>query len=185
MNDPKFSLAALLTRDLAGFAILLTVASGLGFFANQLRDRPLALVYESKEQRLAQAVTNIKEGGTDSQAEGSTLPERLELDEFKSFVSRKEGLVLDARPEIFHRLGHIPGSISLPRESFEEAYTNLKPVLESHKSSPIVVYCSSRSCEDSKLVEQALRSLGYQQVAVFTGGWAAWTDAGLPEEHDS
>src|SRR5690606_30147899 len=85
-----------------------------------------------------------------------------------------EGIVLDARPEVFHRIGHIPGALSLPREDFENAYASLKEVLEVDKEQIIVVYCSSMSCQDSELVRRALTALGYSRVAILTGGWAAW-----------
>jgi predicted sulfurtransferase len=69
-------------------------------------------------------------------------------------VESKRGLVLDARPEIFHRLGHVPGALSLPRDDFETGYAALKEKLEADRSQPIVIYCSSASCEDSGLVKK-------------------------------
>jgi rhodanese-related sulfurtransferase len=89
---------------------------------------------------------------------------------------------LDARPEIFYRLGHVPGALSLARDDFENAYAQLKERLEKDKNQPLIIYCSNSSCEDSHLVQSALLKLGYVNVAVFSGGWATWTQEKLPEE---
>jgi transposase len=41
------------------------------------------------------------------------------------FVQEKRGLVLDARVEVYHRLGHVPGALSLPIQFFELGYAKL------------------------------------------------------------
>ena len=129
------------------------------------------------------AVRHVAEESV-QQSEGQVTewPESLTLEQFQAFLASKQGIILDARPEIFHRLGHVPGALSLPREDFEASYNKLKPILEKDKNQVIAVYCSSSSCEDSGLVQNALQSLGYTHVSVFHGGWAEWTNAGLPEE---
>lgn len=110
------------------------------------------------------------------------LPGEISLDQMSDLVDEKKVLVLDARPEIFHRLGHIPGALSLPRDDFENGYKSLQSRLEGDLRQPIVVYCSSASCEDSKLVKDSLAQLGYQRVSIFPGGWSEWTGAGRAEE---
>ena len=108
---------------------------------------------------------------------GGVSARAISLPEFRDFVEHKKGVVLDVRPEIFHRLGHVPGALSLPREDFEKSYTRLRRQLEADKSQPIVLYCPGGSCEDSELVRNALVNLGYTRVGVFRGGWTAWTRA--------
>ncbi|MEM1060012.1 MAG: rhodanese-like domain-containing protein [Verrucomicrobiota bacterium] len=175
-----------LTEDLAGLWLLLTATVVLAFTANLLRDEPVSLTYQSKEQRLAGSVATLQEDLSLSVSQGSTpLPEALDLEAFRQFVQAGQGLILDARPAIFHQLGHVPGARSLPRDDFENAYRLLRANLDQNKSQPLVIYCSSASCEDSHLVADALRDLGFSNVTIFTGGWAAWTRAGLPEESDS
>jgi len=176
--------------------IAATSALCIGLLLNQFREEPLPLLYQNREARLQAATQRLSSAeaapampsrmpDTAGEKGTQTLPEFLSMEEFSAFVENKRGLVFDARPEIFHRLGHVPGAISLPRDDFENAYTALKDRLEANKAQPIVVYCSSSSCEDSKLVRDSLRSLGYTQVAVFNGGWAEWTAAGKPEETNS
>ena len=112
----------------------------------------------------------------------SDVPEYMGLEEFRVLVESKGALILDARPEIFHRLGHVPGALSLPREDFEASFALHRNHLEADKGALVVIYCSGSSCEDSGLVRKALHRLGFTQISVFKGGWSAWTSAGLPEE---
>jgi len=189
VQPSRFSLRSLvyqscLLPNLFAFWIMATVSVCAGLLLNQFRDQPLPLVYQSKQERLKQAVGRVGGGwmGDGESPRAGVSARAISLDEFRVFVKEKHGLVLDVRPEIFHRLGHVPGAFSLPREDFEKGYARLKSQLEANKNQPIVVYCRGDSCEDSELAQKALSSLGYTRVVVFRGGWTAWIHAGLPEE---
>jgi len=169
-----------LFRDIQGVWFIATLSVCLGLLLNQLHNQPLPLAYQSKIERLRQAVAHLS--GDDLPQNLTLAGKELSLSEFQKFVKNKQGLILDARPEIFHRLNHVPGARSLPRDDFENAYNHLKETLEKDKNQPLVVYCSGASCEDSEMVQQALVKLNFTNVAVFRGGWSEWTQAGLPEE---
>ena len=171
-----------LRQDVAFFLLLATILLCVGLLINQFRDKPLPLIYQTKEERLQKSVQKLVEARTEVKEPLSQLPELLSLDEFADFVENQRGIVLDARPEIFHRLGHVPGALSLPRDDFENVYPTLQTTLESDLSQPIVIYCTNASCEDAELVKKALTALGFQQLKIFPGGWAEWTKAGKPEE---
>ena len=155
----------------------------IGLSINRFRERPLPLVYENKEVRVMKAVERIAhEPPAAGVQAGSTLPELLSLEEFRGFVADRKGTVLDARPNIFYRIGHVPGALNLPREDFETAYAANKALLEGQKTAPIAIYCSSEECEDATLVRKALVQLGFTKVSIFEEGWRGWTEAGLEEE---
>jgi len=125
----------------------------------------------------------IDEFGGSAQAMnlGTELPARVSLNEFRAFVVSQRGWVFDARPEVFYEMGHVPSALSLPREDFEKAYTSLRAKLETDKQRPIAVYCSDEDCEDSEMVGEALRNLGYERATVLKAGRSQWDLAGLPE----
>jgi len=187
------------------------VAVGLGFTTNLFRDTPLPLAYASKRERIQQAAERIAQGALESErpseitaedAEGlniqystrnvqhpsemrpevSSAVHPIDLDTFREM--QKHALILDARPEIFHRFGHVPKALSLPRDEFETYYTKQRTLLEKHKDSPVAIYCTGGSCEDGEMVASALIRLGFTQVHLFRGGWHEWTQAKLPEEKD-
>jgi predicted sulfurtransferase len=169
-----------LKADLITAWLFATGALCVGLVINQFRDHPLALVYQTKVERLHEAVTTL---AVETPPAPVGQSQAIALADFRAFVQTRKGLVLDARPEIFHRMGHVPGAISVSREAFKTDYEARRSILEPHKNDPIAVYCSSTSCEDSQMVADALLKLGYQRVLVFTGGWAEWNQQGLPEEH--
>ena len=179
-------------QDLLTIGIVATVCLGAGLVFNQFRDVPLPLIYVTKQRRLQQVVSTLAPHDSPLAADaGSTpvtapaangVPQIIGLAEFQDFVQAKRGVVLDARPEIFHRLGHVPGALSLSRDEFESDYAKQRARLEPMQDEPVAVYCSSASCEDSQMVADALTKLGYHHVLVFKGGWDEWSRAGLPEE---
>lgn len=174
-----------LRRNIAFFLILVTASLCLGLLINQFRDKPLPLVYESKEERLQHAVQRLQERRPETSAPQKDWPETLNLDQFAEFLETQQGTVLDARPEIFHRLGHIPGALSLPRDDFENAYPALQSKLETDRTQPIAIYCASASCEDAELVKKALSALGFTRLMIYEGGWAEWERAGKPQKTSS
>lgn len=110
---------------------------------------------------------------------------QIGLEEFRAAIGAGEALVLDARPEIFHRLGHIPGALSLPRDAFEVSFARLLPQLEKQiagRPPLLLLYCQSASCEDALLVANALARNGFSRLAIFQGGWDEWERSGLPVE---
>jgi rhodanese-related sulfurtransferase len=189
-KDPVIkTIPDLLGEDLLRLGILITAAICLGLVINQFRDKPLPWIYQSKQQRLDHAVTGLTAKEMAPEAEKAiaapareAIPESLTLEQFQACVAGRKVLILDARPELFHRIGHVPGSIALPRDEFETYYKKHQAELERDKAQPLVIYCSGGSCEDSGLVSETLRKLGYTNVGIFRGGWDEWTHAGLPEE---
>lgn len=172
-----------LYQHLFEVAVIMTAGLGIGLITNQFRDQPLALIYESKAQRLEAAVRHIStEAPTPIASRKTILPMIVTIEQLQTFMNEKQGLVLDARPEIFYRFGHIPGAVSFPREDFENIYKTFQSQLEKDRSQPLIIYCASTSCEDASLVQKSLLALGYSNAAVFAGGWAEWQEKGLPVE---
>ena len=166
-------------RDWTLLALLAAGSLATGFVGNLLRADRLPLVYRDQAARLEASSPRADPMAEPKPAHALT---DLTLSEFVAYTQTKRPLILDARQAVFHRLGHVPGALSLPRADFGPSYAKLKDRLEAQRNELIVVYCSDESCQDSHLVQQALLRLGYAQVGVFTGGWSEWQDAGLAKE---
>lgn len=102
---------ASLTRDAVGALVLLMAGLAIGLTVNRFRDEPLPLIYQSKEVRMQEAVADLAPAATLAPVAGkhTMLPETMTLEEFQEYLKQKSGLVFDACPELFHRLGYIPG----------------------------------------------------------------------------
>ena len=108
----------------------------------------------------------------------------ISLEEFFLLHQSGQCVVFDARPAFFYHLGHVPGAISLPKSSCDEAIhrreVELKAALAEGKT--LVVYCTGMMCPDARAVARHLSGFGYP-ASVFSGGWDAWTEAGMPTEN--
>jgi len=87
-------------------------------------------------------------------------------------------LLLEVLPRDYYERGHLPGARNAPLDGLEHVVRKLAPSLDR----PLVTYCSGPTCSNSHLAARRLRDLGYRDVRVFTGGKAAWREAGLPFE---
>jgi len=154
--------------------ILTTISVTVGVGANQLREKPLALLYKDKKERIAAEVERILASEAKDTAAHSELPKELDYAAMKEIVENGGVIILDARPPLFYRLGHIPNSLSLPRDEFEEGYKAIKEILEADKNRQLVIYCANESCKDAELVYEALKKLGYTRISIYVGGWSEW-----------
>lgn len=183
----KTNALAMLSRDLPGLFVLAAIALAAGVLVNQFREQPLPLISLSKAARLEKAVAKV-EAATPTVPASPTPPaaaaevREIDLAEFRRLLAEPQALAVDARPEIFHRLGHVPGALALPRDDFETYYQKHRTKLEGYKNQLLLIYCQTSTCEDSHLVSNALTRLGYTQLAIFTGGWNQWTQQRLAEE---
>jgi rhodanese-related sulfurtransferase len=88
---------------------------------------------------------------------------------------------VEALPEKYFRDWHLPGARHLPHDEVARLAAAVLP----DKSAEIVVYCASRSCQNSHVAASRLVQLGYENVAVYAGGKQEWSEAGLPVERDA
>jgi len=89
-------------------------------------------------------------------------------------------LFVDARSHEDYEYGHIKGAISLPVGEFDAF---IDKFLELYAlDSPIITYCSGRTCKDSHHLAQLLIYRGYENVSVFIDGFPGWEAKGYPIE---
>lgn len=165
-----------IVRDLGGVLLLAVASLAAGLVINRLSPHSLPIVYRSPEQRFDVELTTLVTAPPFKIAPAATVG----LAEFRAAVDAKGALILDARPSLFYEQGHVPGALNLARDDFAHDYRHLGDVLKSATDKPIIVYCAGGDCHDSRLVANALLTLGFGNVSVFTGGWDAWSAAGLP-----
>jgi rhodanese-related sulfurtransferase len=163
-------------RDFVGVVMVALGSLAVGLVINRFSSRPLPIVYQTPQQRFDAELTTLVTTPPFKIAPAATVG----LPEFRSAVETKSTLILDARPSVFFEQGHVPGALNLARDNFARDYRHLAPVLQPATDKPTIVYCSGGDCHDSRLVANALLSLGFSNVRVFTGGWEEWSKAGLP-----
>lgn len=88
--------------------------------------------------------------------------------------------VVDCRPPIFYRLGHIDGAVNLPLKRYTEALPKQRSGLDAavKAGKVIVLYCQNVDCPDAYALAKKLTPLGYS-VSIYKGGWEEWRRVGL------
>ena len=85
-------------------------------------------------------------------------------------------VIIDIRESDEYAAGHIKGAVSVPRGVLEFKIADLPAIAGA--DTDILLYCQSSG--RAALAAQSLATLGYTQVVSIAGGYAAWTDAGMP-----
>jgi rhodanese-related sulfurtransferase len=86
------------------------------------------------------------------------------------------GLVLlEALPEKYFNDWHLPGAKHFPHDQARR----LAPSVVPDKSAEIVVYCASKTCQNSHIAARVLEQIGYENVAVYAGGKEDWSEAAV------
>ena len=96
-------------------------------------------------------------------------------------ASNRPPLLVEALPEKYYADGHLPRARHLPHTEVAERAASVLP----DRSAEIVVYCASKTCQNSHIAAKLLEQGGYANVAVYAGGKQDWTEAGLPLERDT
>lgn len=102
------------------------------------------------------------------------------LQEAEDLWAGGAAVVLDARAARLFAAGHVPRARNLP--AAESGLKIPSDVLEMTRDRTLVVYCEGGDCQSSLALAKRLHDDGFRDVRVFTGGWAEWQEAGLPEE---
>lgn len=102
---------------------------------------------------------------------------KISIDELSDILKSKKDVVLvDARPRDMYDQKHLPGAISIPLEDIKE-YAN-----KFDKNAKIVTYCGGYSCPASTEAAKEFGKLGFKNVRDYKGGIEEWTQKGYPTE---
>jgi len=131
---------------------------------NQLRILCLILLLPLFPAALTGFIFPLAEARASLQREGElTLQEAIAL----------QPLWVDARSEAEYTAGHIPQALLLNEDAWDSGFFALLENWDLQQ--PIVVYCSSRTCDASHAIAERLKTdLDFEQVYVLQGGWEAW-----------
>ncbi len=99
--------------------------------------------------------------------------ETMSRDELRRRLRRGDVLVLDVRPEVEFRAGHIPGAQSLPISDLRRRLRDVP------KDTDVVAYCRGPYCVYADDAVRLLRR-GGRTAARLEDGFPEWARAGLP-----
>jgi len=103
------------------------------------------------------------------------LLEPLTLDELYARLHEPELVILDVRPALEYRQGHIPGARSIPVDELQTRLSELPPTQE------IIAYCRGPYCVFADEAVETLVANGFQARRL-REGYPDWKLANLPIE---
>ena len=143
------------------------------------------VVYRLASDRVAELWAAVRDVAAQHVAEVAVLArdylgERAEVEhlsaaELEERLARGQVVVLDVRPEVEYRAGHIAGARSAPLQSLPEVAAELP------KRREIVAYCRGPYCVYADDAVRLLRSKGLKARRLDIG-FPEWSRAGLPVE---
>ncbi len=139
--------------------LLLGISAVLGFSVNTMSDDPLPLKRPPKPK--------------------GEWP-LLSAEEVLERIEEGFGLLIDAREEKEFNLGHLPGALNLPAIEFGEKFEEIGPTLP--PDLPLIVYCQGGACDESDTVLRHLKTLGFENLSQYPGGWLDWKEKEFPIE---
>lgn len=104
----------------------------------------------------------------------------VELDQVFTLINENRILLLDSRPALYYRMGHIEEAVSLPLKKYDTAIESHRKLIEQALADNkiVVLYCQNIKCPDAYAVARKLAALGYS-VSIYKGGWEEWRQSGL------
>lgn len=124
-----------------------------------------------------------QEAATEERQASPEMPDwpkapEVSVEEARQAFEEKSALFLDARsPEVYAE-GHLPGSLNLFNEKFEDEYPLLEDQIKA--AARVIAYCDGIECGRAPEIAGRLLELVDVPVVVFKEGYPAWTKAGLP-----
>ncbi|MDY0221068.1 MAG: rhodanese-like domain-containing protein [Desulfobacterium sp.] len=162
-----------MVQDFKGGAVLLIVSICCALAFNSWSDSGIAL---KGQWDRSQGVVSPMEKNT--VVDGSR--EINDLDTMVELVNSKRCTLVDVRSNSQFDAGHLPGAVSLPIEAFDQMIGDF--FVEYPLDTCLVVYCAGRECLDSHRLAHSLKTFGFFDIRIFSGGFADWMEGGLSVE---
>jgi rhodanese-related sulfurtransferase/DNA-binding transcriptional ArsR family regulator len=101
--------------------------------------------------------------------------EPLTASELRQRLRSGEVTLIDVRPQLEYRAGHIEGAVSVPLERLKARFA------EFPRSRPVIAYCRGPYCVLAVDAVEQLRKRGFKSFRLAVG-YPDWAAAGLPVE---
>lgn len=106
----------------------------------------------------------------------------VSLEQFRALIDAG-AVVIDARPRTEFEKGHLsipsfPPVLNVEPDQVDQHLERLFQL----QGQPIVLYCTSETCDLAEELYIALEALGFTDMKIYFGGWEGLLAAGMPTE---
>lgn len=100
---------------------------------------------------------------------------KINIQQVKEKIESGENVfVLEALPEKYYDMGHLPRALNVPHDTPDFTLLQLFP----DRDVEIITYCANEPCMNSEILADRLIELGYKNVADFHAGKEGWVRSG-------
>ena len=99
---------------------------------------------------------------------------KISCSDLTQLVNKNAASVIDLRTSDEFDIGHIPNSVNMPHDDFD----NYSHQISSDLEKPIILICSMG--RQSASIGETLMKMEYTNVNILTGGIMTWQQEGLP-----
>ncbi len=104
----------------------------------------------------------------------------IDLHSAKMVWLKKQALFIDARSSEAYKAGHISRALNIPLSGNRSE--KLLAVGKIPKDRLLIVYCQDEQCNQAERLSGQLALMGFRNIKIFSAGWLAWQETGLPYE---
>ncbi|MDG1357875.1 MAG: rhodanese-like domain-containing protein [Akkermansiaceae bacterium] len=104
----------------------------------------------------------------------------VDIERLFSLLQAEQLLLVDCRPQLYYRIGHIDSAVNLPYRKYEARLSKIEERLDQALAARkvVVLYCQNYTCPDAYLFAKKIAAKGYS-CSVYKGGWQEWKASGL------
>jgi len=159
-------------KEIASVGITFVVFFAVALIVNGFRSEPLKIW--GAETRVERAKAKAQSKGVEVAAKWKYC----DVTDLDTLIREDDAIVVDARPGLFYKMGHIPGAISLPATT-KDLGGEIRKVFSGVPPGKIIaVYCADKNCENAETVAKQLVQIGYSRIFIYSDGWAEWEESG-------
>lgn len=122
--------------------------------------------------KLIEKVKEVKQKNEDVEVDNSAY-RNVDKQFVKKHLNDSRVIIIDARSSSDYRKGHIGKAINIyPMEEDMNVYMNAVLALPMDKV--YIIYCTGGNCDLSHHLYDSMKSLGFEKLYIFPGGWEEW-----------
>jgi rhodanese-related sulfurtransferase len=94
-------------------------------------------------------------------------------EQMKKIISNPDFIVIDARNPEMYAKSKIGKAINI--FPYDEEAVFMPKILDLPTDKRIVIYCDGGNCDSSHKLAEAIKTFGYKNVFIYSGGWDDWS----------
>lgn len=98
----------------------------------------------------------------------------ISYQQIKDRINNDNFLIIDARSAEDYEKGHIGNAVNIFPYDDEDTY--FQKIYTQPRDKKILIYCTGGSCDLSHKLAKDMKTAGFENIFIYTGGWEEWEE---------